>query len=379
MNDMSKTLLILLSAVVVMSSYNCSQLTKKENEVNEGFVIQKGLNASHWLSQSKKRGEERATYMTEKDFAKIAEMGFDHVRLPIDEMHMWDEDGKRIDEAFALMHKGIQASLDNNLRVIIDLHVLRSHHFNAANEEGDLENTLSESSESQQDFIKYWVELSSELKNYPNHMLAYEPMNEAVAEDHEDWNKLINWVIAEIRKLEPERTIIMGSNMWQQAATFPFLRVPEGDTNIILSFHYYNPMPFSHYKAYWNPMKTYDGPVYYPGVIVDTNDLVGLDEAAYNEIMRGYGEFNKETLARDMQPAIDKANELGLQLFCGEFGLYPSTPMEMRVQWYKDMIEIFEENDIAWSHWNYKNDFPVVNEDLTPITEIVDVLIPSAK
>lgn len=374
---MSRFTLILLGTIIVFSSYNCSQSNKQTSEDNQGFVIKKGLNASHWLSQSKKRGEERSTYMTEEDFAIIAEMGFDHVRLPIDEMHMWDEEGNRIDEAFELMHKGIQASIDNGMRVIVDLHVLRSHHFNAANGDGEGANNLFESAEAQQDFIKYWVELSGELKQYSNSLVAYEPMNEAVADNHEDWNKLINWVISEIRKLEPERTIIMGSNMWQQTSTFPHLRVPEGDSNIILSFHFYTPMPFSHYKASWTPMKAYEGPVNYPGLIVDTNDLAGLDETTNDAIMRYYAVYNKESMANDMLPAITKAKELGLKLFCGEFGLFPTTPMEMREQWYSDMIEIFEENDIAWSHWNYKNDFPVVHEDLTPISEIVDIMVPA--
>ncbi|MBN2818707.1 MAG: cellulase family glycosylhydrolase, partial [Bacteroidales bacterium] len=263
----------------------------------------------------------------------------------------------------------------HDLRVIVDLHVLRSHHFNAPNEEGRNANTLFNSKEAQEDFIQYWKDLSAELKKYPNRMVAYEPMNEAVAEDHEDWNKLINWVIAEIRKLEPERTVIMGSNMWQQPGTFPYLKIPENDTNIILSFHTYTPMPFTHYKAAWNPMRTYLGPVYYPGIIVDTNDLKGLDIAATNEILKSYGNYSRESLEKEIIPAIEVAKKNGLQLYCGEFGCYPTTPIEMRVQWYADMIAIFEKNDIAWAHWNYKNDFPVVDSNLNPISELVDVLV----
>ena len=43
----------------------------------KGFNIHRGLNASHWLSQSKKRGEKRARYMQEEDFAAIVIMGFE--------------------------------------------------------------------------------------------------------------------------------------------------------------------------------------------------------------------------------------------------------------------------------------------------------------
>jgi endoglucanase len=97
-----------------------------------GFAIRRGLNTSHWLSQSDKRDQERKEYMQARDFAKIAEMGFDHVRLPIDEEQMWDEQGNKHLEAFQLMHNGIKWALDNDVRVIVDLHVLRSHHFNRA-------------------------------------------------------------------------------------------------------------------------------------------------------------------------------------------------------------------------------------------------------
>ena len=62
---------------------------------------------------------------------RIAGLGFDHVRLPIDEMQMWAEDGTRDEGAFEIMHKAIKWSLENDLMVLIDLHILRSHHFNA--------------------------------------------------------------------------------------------------------------------------------------------------------------------------------------------------------------------------------------------------------
>jgi len=364
---------IILWVIVLMS---CTSKEKsKENNI-EGFVIKRGLNASHWISQSEKRGEERKLYMQASDFKKIADMGFDHVRLPVDEMHLWDKEGNRYPDAWELLHFGVKECLKNKLRVIVDLHVLRSHHFNAANGDGEGANRLWDDETAQQDFIKFWIELSSELKQYPNNMLAYEPMNEAVADDNEDWNKLINWVITEIRKLEPERTIVMGSNRWQSPGTFTELRVPEGDKNIILSFHTYTPMPLTHYKASWNPMKSYDGPVYYPGVIVDTNDLVGHDQTAIDEIMKYYKEYNKDVLEAEILPAVKVADSLGLQLFCGEFGCFPTTSIEMRQLWYTDMVAIFNKHNIAWSHWNYKNDFPVVNaETLEPIKELTSILV----
>jgi len=49
----------------------------------------------------------------------------------------------------------------------------------------------------------------------------------------------------------------------------------------------------------------------------------------------------------------------------------------MRQHWYSDMKTIFDQHGIAWAHWNYKNDFPLVDEQtLEPISELVDVLLP---
>lgn len=346
--------------------FSCAQDDKKE-----GFVLHRGLNASHWLSQTDKRGEERKQYMLEKDFAKIDELGFDHVRLPIDEVQMWDKEGNKHPEAWELMHNAIQWSFKHDLRIIIDLHVLRSHHFNRPDSR-----KLWEDKSAQEEFISFWKQLSAELKDYPNDKLAYEPLNEAVSENPDDWNNLINWVISEIRKLEPERTIIMGSNNWQTVGTFKDLRVPDGDENIILSFHYYEPFLLTHYQAPWTNLEDLTVEINYPGMLVDTTTYTNLDPDELQIVKERNGYWDKERIEEDILQAVEVAQEHNLPLFCGEFGCYPTTDMSTRQAWYRDMIAIFDKHDIAWAHWNYKNDFPAVDaETLEPIEELTSILI----
>ncbi len=352
----------------------CTQNTpepKNQPAKTANFVIHRGLNVSHWLSQTNIRGAERAAYVTEKDFQIIADMGFDHVRIPIDEVQFWTEKGAKEKAAFKLLHNGIQWSLKNNLRVIVDLHTLRSHHFNRADSR-----QLWEDKSAQKQFIGFWKQLSAELKDYSVDSVAYEMMNEAVSDDPEDWNKLINWAIDELRKLEPARVIVMGSNNWQQVHTFKDLRVPENDKNIIPSFHFYTPFCLTHYKAPWSSIHIYEGPVNYPGWSVDTTRYDQMDPEVLSEVKKHNGYYDREVLEKAIMQAVVVAEKHDLPLYCGEFGCYPTTPMDMRQKWYRDMIDIFDKHDIAYSHWNYKNDFPVVNEDLSPIPEIVNILVP---
>lgn len=348
-----------------------------------GFVIKRGINLSHWLSQDFGWAP-RMEWITENDIRYIASLGFDHVRLPIDEIELWKEDGSSIEEAFALMEEALGWCKKNRLRVILDLHTVRSHHFNAADARGT--NTLWTEPAAQERFVDLWRQLSARLKEYPNDFLAYEIMNEPTAEDSEDWNLLLNRSMKFIRSVEPERVIVMGANMWQTPQYMPVLKVPEGDKNIILSLHTYEPLLLTHHTADWidGPIQTYTGPVNYPGPTIDeatfhklTNGMENLVHPLSEHFLEDWG---PERFLQEIQPAITKAKETGLQLYCGEFGCLPSVQREDRLAYYRDIIGVFEAEDIAWANWEYKGDFGVFEwhglKSLTgaPDLELLDAL-----
>lgn len=325
----------------------------------EKFEVIRGTNVAHWLSQSKTRGTEREEFFTQEDVEAIAQMGFDHIRLPIDEEQMWDENSKRHDDAFQLMENSIEWCAENNLRVIIDLHILRSHHFN------EKEKPLWTDPKEQEKFFDLWRDLSKSLKKYPNGQVAYELMNEAVAEDHELWNDLVAKAFSAIRETEPERTIVIGSNRWQSTQTFDALKVPENDKNILLSFHFYEPFLLTHYTASWTDLKEYDGPVHYPGELLSQSEFDDLSENQKPGAKRFIDEkWDKDSMLKRWQKPIQKAKELGLPLYCGEFGTVANAPEEDRLNWYRDMLALFNETGIGYANWNYRSgNFGLVDSD----------------
>jgi len=334
-----------------------------------GFVPGKGTNLSHWLSQSDRRGKEREMFIRESDIRFIARSGFQHVRIPIDEEQMWNENGKRHEEAFQLLFNGIDWCIKNNLRVIVDLHILRSHYFNAA------EKPLWTDPKEQQKFCDLWLDLSAALNHYPLSMVAYELMNEPVADDPEDWNRLIARSFAAIRKNEPERMIVIGSNRWQSVDTFDELKVPD-DPNIILSFHFYEPFLLTHYRASWTGLKNYTGPVHYPGVVLSQAEFDALPENQKNEARRFAGkQFDKQMIFEMMQKPIAKARKLGLRLYCGEYGAISNAPEADRLRWYRDLMSIFEEQGIGSANWDYKsNSFGLINDDGSKNQELIRII-----
>jgi endoglucanase len=355
-----------LTVVVVLCPY--MTVADAANE-ERGFVIRRGINISHWLSQSKRRGTERRQYIQEKDIQFIASVGYDHIRLPVDEEQLWDEAGQKETEAFTLLHKGISWARQHKLRVIVDLHILRSHHFNAKDK------PLWTDPKEQETFLSLWRDLSAELIRYPVSKLAYELMNEAVADDPEDWNKLVAQGVAVVRKNEPKRTIVIGSNRWQTVNTFDQLRIPKGDRNIILSFHFYTPMLVTHYRASWTGVGKYQGPLNYPGRLVDPQEIEKLDQGIANTVKNNNGVYNHKRLETLFAKPLKLAKELDLPLYCGEWGAITHTPREIRLQWYRDMRANLEKHHIAWANWDYKGGFGIIQRDGQPDEELIDIML----
>jgi endoglucanase len=238
------------------------------------------------------------------------------------------------------------------------LHILRSHHFNA-----EIKPLWSVPAE-QDKFIGFWKDLSSVLKVRPEAMVAYEFMNEPVADNPEEWNVLLARVVDSLRKWEPTRVLVIGSNRWQSAATFDQLKVPQNDTNIVLSFHFYEPFFLTHYQAGWTNLKDFKGEVNYPGQIVLNSNLP--------EHLRVY---NRDTLVKMMEKPLRVSATLKLPLYCGEFGIYKNFFPAAKVAWYKDMISIFEEYKVAYANWNYKSGaFGIVDDEGKPIQPYLNIV-----
>jgi endoglucanase len=375
-----KVINMVLGLILVFGIASCT--VKEETAMNpSGFKIKRGVNLSHWLSQDF-GWEPKYTYINKNDIRFIDSIGYDHVRIPIDEIEIWDENGKLVEAAIQNLTNCLDWCAEYKLRAIVDLHTVRAHHFNAENEGGA--NTLWTDSLAQENFVNLWIQLSDILKKYPNNMVAYEMLNEAVAPDHEDWNKLMNKTVAEIRKREPNRVLIIGPNMWQIAPNLKYLKLPEGDKNIILSFHTYSPLAFTHYKASWTPIKEYKGKVHYPGQIITDEDYLKYvdttNTALVNQLVDAREQFNKDRLFQVFEMGIDYAKSKNLQLYCGEFGCLPTVDRTDRLAFYSDMISLFEENNIAWCNWEYKGDFGLYFFDmeklksLEPDYELINIL-----
>lgn len=338
--------------IIIITLAACLQMS------GQGFDAGRGINFGGWLSQSQARGEERANAITKEDVRFIAECGFDHIRIPIDEEQMFDEALGKEEEAFKLLHNAISWCLEYNLRVVVDLHILRSHYFNAS------EKPLFTDKAEQEDFYECWRKICRELKKYPRDMVAYELMNEPVADNPEDWNKIALRCLEVIRRIEPKRTVIIGANRWQAYNMVSKIRVPYDDENIMLSFHFYNPFVVTHYRAPWsNDVKDMACSVQYPGDVITGEEWAKLPPKQKRRHAEDLGHFDYNALEEMIRCAYDAASAKGKKLYLGEFGVYFAELEEQHIKeehalnWIRDVVDICDKYGIGYAMWDYRGAF----------------------
>jgi endoglucanase len=316
------------------------------------FSIRRGMNLSHWFSQTQwLTDEERLRSFSRDDALRIRELGLDHVRLPLDEHCLWHADGGRDRRAFDLLLTTIEWCREAELAVILCIHALWARrHLHPGGATGGERDRAEEVAD-------LWRDLSDLLAGHPVDALAYELLGEPTGLSDDQWNHLAAVSIAAIREREPQRTILLGSNRKNSYRTVASLSIPD-DPHLILSFHYYEPTLLTHYRADWVPHRAaYSGPITYPGVPIPAAELASVESSSRQALERINLHYDRTRIREDLALPLSVAERSGQPLHCGEFGVKASVPDEPRLRWYRDVIDALEEYEIAWSIWDLRGEF----------------------
>src|SRR5919202_6532942 len=206
--------------------------------------LRRGVNLSHWFSQSPRRDYSEThlrTHTTERDIALIKEMGFDHVRFPFEPAPLFDEEHpselnaeylRRLDDALDMM-------LASGLAVVFDLHPSDEFKIKLRTDDRHVEA-----------FAQFWRALARHLSARDPERLFLEILNEPMVEDAYRWMGIQARVAASVRDGAPRHTIIATGPRW--SAVYQLLLIePLADRNVIYTFHLYEPHTFTHQGATW--------------------------------------------------------------------------------------------------------------------------------
>ncbi|MCR4762881.1 MAG: glycoside hydrolase family 5 protein [Lachnospiraceae bacterium] len=322
-------------------------------KIFEGF--QQGVNLGGWISQYDRYDEQHFdTYITEADIKKIADLGFDHVRVPVDYPVLETEDGQLKETGFRYLEACRSWCEAHGMRMLIDLHECFGYSFDPLKKDMDRKKFFYDE-ELQARFFKLWEEIARRFADHAD-QVAFEPLNEVVLYEVADaWNKLAASYIERMRKIVPDSYIVLGGVCYNSVTTVPLLNVPIDD-KLVYNFHCYEPFIFTHQGAYWVNAMPKDWRIGYPKTLEEYREAGRkLDEnlagAVYTEGIREIGEGFFEDL---FAPAIEKATKDDVPLYCGEYGAIDLADDEDRLRWLHDIHGVFRKHGIGHALWNYK-------------------------
>lgn len=326
-----------------------------------------GINLGGYLSQCKHETQHYQNFIHESDLKQIADWGFDHVRIPVDYEVLEDEKGNEIKSGYSYVKQVLDWCTKYHLNAILDLHKAYGYDFNdAGNEE---KNNLFSDEALQERFVQLWIRIAKAFGTYEN--TAFELLNEVVEKENaEAWNHLIRKVVAAIREITIKTPIIYGGIQWNSVKTLKLLDIPQDD-NTIFTFHFYEPLLFTHQKASWVANMDKEKDIYYPESMDyyrTQSEILGYQGEV---VMKAHSEnMGKEFIREMIREAVKAAEKAGVGLYCGEFGVIDQAPQMDTLRWFEDVKSVFEEYHIGGAVWTYKEmNFGLTGEHYAPIRE----------
>lgn len=284
-----------------------------------------GINLGNML-EAPHEGEWGQT-IQEKYLELIRQAGFDSVRIPI----RWSAHAassapyaieprffERVDQVLGWAQK-------YQLAAIINI-----HHY---------EEIYVDPSSERERFLALWTQISEHYRTMPESVM-FELLNEPRDKlDQAHVNALFAEVIPLIRRTNPSRTLVIGASDWNSPAALPGLKLPDGETNVVGTFHMYYPFQFTHSGAEW----------------VSSGSSPGAK----------WGDSPAEQQSVDQQFNAPRqwAEAHHLPIHMGEFGAYSKADYASRVRWTRHVVDYANAHQIPWSYWEFSSGFGVYDPD----------------
>jgi endoglucanase len=273
----------------------------------------------------------------ERDFADIAELGFDFVRLPLD-YRCWTDPAnpktlkepilKEIDAAVELGRK-------HGIHTQINFHRAPGYCVNKPAEP----RSLWTDPEIQGICAHQWASFAARYQGVPNNQVSFNPLNEPDDKVKPDQHRaVIERIVAAIRAKDPKRLMVCDGRDWATAPPTELIGL-----DVAASVHDYNPMPLTHYKASWvNWDESWPEPVW----------PLKKNDGKY--VVRG-------TIVRELINPWKELEAKGVGVMVGEFGVYNQTPHRFALSWMNDTLAEFKKAGWGWALWNFTGPFGIID------------------
>lgn len=290
-------------------------------------VLGRGVNLGNMLEAP--REGEWGVRVEDEYFDLIQSAGFDSVRIPVRwSAHAAKEAPYTIDPKFlGRVEWVVRQAMSHKLHAVLNM-----HHY---------EEIFNQPDEHKERFLAIWKQIANRFKAYPE-ALFFELLNEPHARlDADKWNKMAAETLAVVRRTNPTRKVVIGPTDWNDVDALESLVLPEGDRNLIGTFHYYKPFQFTHQGAGWTGN--------------NANQWLGTTWTATPA--------EQQAVIGDLDKALAWSVKHRTPIYMGEFGAYSKADMESRACWTRFVAEQAAKRKIGSAYWEFCAGFGVYDPD----------------
>ncbi|RST32122.1 glycoside hydrolase family 5 protein [Sphingomonas ginkgonis] len=262
----------------------------------------------------------KARFQT-RHFAEIRRAGFDFVRVNLFGFRALDARNRLDPKWLARVDWIVREGRRAGLGVILDEH--------------DYDTCSDDPEACRSKLLAVWQQLGARYAR-ADRKVAFELLNEPHGKiDAAAWNAFFPPVLAEVRKRNPDRWVVIGPSSWNSLAQLPNLVLPEDDRRLLVTFHYYEPFRFTHQGAGW---------------VKEFTNVHGVTWGSAQD---------RAALAADFGKVEQWAAQYDRPILLGEFGAYDKsgTPVDQRAAYTAAAAREAERRGFAWSYWQFDSDF----------------------
>jgi endoglucanase len=294
----------------------------------------RGVNLGNMLETPMAKGEWGVPADAATDYQRYvdlaADAGFTHVRIPVRwSSHASKDETGTLNPVFtARVDAMVDRALARGLYVVLNMH----HYRQLDGDNLDQGEPKVDDAVVVPRFLNMWRQIAKRYQGKSDKLL-FEVYNEPHGKLNRNWNELFATALKEIRASNPTRIVVVGPVKWNNAEALSDLELPP-DPNLLVTFHSYEPFPFTHQGADWVSPRLRTG-------------VECCDDAQQSRILRSF----------ELAERWSKDNNYSLYL--GEFGAYSAAPMASRINYTMIARQAAESRGIPWSYWELASGFGV--------------------
>ena len=199
--------------------------------------------------------------------------------------------------------------------------------------------------------IWFWTEMATHFKKdeFKDVIWGYDLFNEpSTGGRHavQEWLNMVPDIIAAIRKVDTNVWIVFQPGLVTETFAKEKEKIIQKDKRVVYSLHFYCPETFAGQGImYENEFSSKKFKTHEEAVAHFLREYPGNSKNHWWETEKYQ---NKETLEAELRPLTDFAKEYKVPVLIGEFSVITWAPVQSALNWFKDVIDIFEANHFSW-------------------------------